>query len=167
MKRRQPIDDLIDALVLPKQMRAYLAVDVGSATYQDEHHVFEAMPVLTNFGLTPARKVSFRVMADILDGSRPGLVPPLVDELIINDATIAPRQVRSIRRMMERRVPDEEVEPIMRGATRRLFGWGRVTYEDVYGETHETRFCISYNFTRTPDNVLVGGAFAASHNDST
>jgi hypothetical protein len=150
-----------------QQMRAYLAVDLGSAIYQDEHHVFEAMPVLTNFGLTPARKVCFRLMVDILDGSQAGFVPPPVGELKVNDATMAPRQVRTIRQMLDRRVPDEEVEPIMTGATRRLFGWGRVTYEDIFGDTHETRFCVSYNFTKAPNNVFVSGAYASSYNDST
>lgn len=37
---------------------------------------------------------------------------------------------------------DKDVEFIKRGTeSRGLYVWGRVTYEDAFGETHFTRFC--------------------------
>ncbi len=150
-----------------KQMRAYLAVDIGTASYQDEHNIFEAIPVLTNFGLTPARNVSFRLMADILDGTASDFVAPPVGELLISDATMAPRQIRTIRTTIGRRVPEEDVVAIMQGRTRRLFGWGKVKYEDIFGDSHETNFCLNYYFYNEGEVTKVGGGYAARHNDIT
>ena len=45
--------------ILRKQMRAYIAVDIGGATYQDANLRFEAAPVIVNTGNTPAKHVSY------------------------------------------------------------------------------------------------------------
>ena len=159
---------LMQSLV-QKQMRAYLSVEMGAANYQDARLRFEALPRLMNNGLTPARNVSFKVLADLLDGSGHGdLVFPDVGELIANDVSVAPRASFTLSGAVDHRVPDAEVEAIMQGNTRRLFAWGKVTYDDVYGGSWETNFCCNYVFFRNAKGeVVVSGYYYRRHNNST
>jgi len=159
---------LIVQTLLQKQMRAYLSVEFGSATYQDANNIFMAVPMMTNNGLTPARNVCFKVLADILDGSKPDVIEFAdIGELIVNDIGIAPRQSFTFRGLINRRVPDADVEGIMQGSTKRLFAWGRVTYDDVYGSCWETNFCFSYTFPKVGPDVKIGGTYFPKHNKAT
>jgi hypothetical protein len=152
-----------------KQMRAYLSVEFGTATYQDANWRFEAQPVITNNGLTPARNVSFKILADIVDGRAVNDVKFAdIGELIVNDAGLAPRQQFTIRRVVNDRVPDGEVEAIMQGLERRLFAWGKVMYDDVYGGSWETNFCLNYTFYKVGEgDVRVSGFYFPKHNNAT
>jgi hypothetical protein len=155
--------------MLQKQMRAYISVEVGTAAFQNQHLRFEAMPTLTNNGLTPARNVCFKILSDILDGRE--IQHPLefaeIGHLIINDMGMAPRQSLTIRRVVANRVPDGDVGDIMEGNSRRLFAWGKVTYDDVFGGSWETNFCLSYWFLKVGDEWKVFGNFYPKHNNST
>jgi hypothetical protein len=155
--------------MLHKQMRAYISVEVGTATFQSQHLRFEAIPTLTNNGLTPARNVCFKILADIFDGRE--LDRPIefaeIGDLIINDMGMAPRQSLTIRRVVANRVPDGDVGVIMEGNSRRLFAWGKVTYDDVFGGSWETNFCLSYWFVRIGEEWKVFGNFYPKHNNST
>jgi hypothetical protein len=153
--------------MLSKQMRAYIAVELGTAVYQDKRLVFEAIPTITNNGLTPARNVCFGIFADILDGSKGDPAIPDLGELIVNDMGLMPRQQLTIRAIVPRRIPDEEVADVMKGYTRRLFTWGLVTYDDVFGGHWETRFCMSYAFPLVENELKVSGAYTHSHNIAT
>jgi hypothetical protein len=154
--------------MLHKQMRAYISVDIGSGIYQDAKLRFEAIPALTNNGLTPARNVCYKVLAGIFDGSGAG---PLnfepIGDLVINDVGIAPRQSFTIRGAVPMRVPDSDVPLIMEGNTKRLFAWGKVVYDDVYGGSWETNFCISYYFRKIGKDIKVFGNFYHVHNNAT
>jgi hypothetical protein len=160
---------LLMQTMLQKQMRAYVSVDIGSAAYQDANLRFEALPLLTNTGLTPARNVSFKVMGDIVDGRDQKSVEfPDVGEIYTNDASIAPRQSFTIHGLVKERVPDTEVETIMAGTSKRLFAWGKVTYDDVYGGSWETNFCLNYIFVKPTDGgVRVYGFYYPVHNSAT
>jgi hypothetical protein len=154
--------------ILHKQMRAYVAVDIGRGTYQDGRLRFAAAPVVNNTGFTPARNVSFRVMADILDTKLPKTFQfPEFAELKINDATLAPRQQFIIHGIVSNRFEDSEVQAIMTGEQRRLYVWGIVTYEDVFGGSWETRFCHNFVFPTGKDGVQVLGFYHHTHNHAT
>ncbi len=154
--------------MMQKQMRAYLNVDLGTAIYQDDRNIFEAKPLITNFGLTPARNVRFRIHADVLDGTATDFRVPPVGELLTGDATMSPRQTRSISGYIGRRLPDAEVEEVKSGLKRRLHGWGRIAYEDVFGKQHDTLFCVSYYFFEDQQGQMrVDGSFPPTHNSST
>jgi hypothetical protein len=153
--------------MLSKQMRAYLTVEIGGALYQDEHLRFEAKPVLANNGLTPARNVCFRVMAEILDGVNGPPSAPLIEDLLVNDMGLAPRQQVTIGRAVANRIPDNEVAEVMAGTTRRLHAWGRVTYDDVFGGSWETNFYFTYIFLKAEKGHSIRGNFSTSHNNAT
>ena len=55
----------------------------------------------------------------------------------------------------------------MQGNSRRLFAWGKVTYDDVYGGSWETNFCISYWFVKVGEEMKVFGNFYPKHNNAT
>jgi len=155
--------------LLRKQMRAYLSVEVGSATYQDTNLRFGAAPIITNNGLTPARNVRFLAFADVIDGRNFATTEfPPIGDLPESDMGIAPRQAFTANAIMRDRVPDEEVAGIMDGGTRRLFCWGKIKYDDVYGGSWETNFCCNYTFFRGEDQKMkVNGWFYPRHNGAT
>jgi hypothetical protein len=153
---------ILMSAMFAKQMRAYISVEVGTAIFQDKNLRFEAIPTLTNNGLTPAR-----ILADILDGSQSGLEFTEIGDLLVNDMGMAPRQALTIRRVVANRVPDAEVAGIMAGISRRLFAWGKVTYDDVYGGSWETNFCLSYWFVKIGDDWKVFGNFFPKHYSAT
>jgi hypothetical protein len=155
--------------LLTKQMRAYVSVDLGQSTYQDANLRFAVRPTITNNGLTPARNVSFKVLAGIIDGTSPETITfPPIGDLIVNDIGLAPRQSFTISAVLNHRVPDADVSTIMQGNTRKLFAWGRVTYDDVYGGSWETNFCFSYTFFTDADGkVIVNGFYFPRNNSAT
>jgi len=130
-------------------MRAYLTVVAGTAIHQERREPgqpdlkFEARPELRNTGNTPARNVGIRIKADILtlpipddfryalpdEPSRPGF-----------GGVLGAHQMNSIFGIVDRFVPDAEVGLIKEGTRKALCVWGLVTYEDIFGDHHTTRF---------------------------
>jgi hypothetical protein len=152
-----------------QQMRAYVSVDIGTATYQDTKLRFASGPTITNTGYTPARNVSYQVMAEILDADLP---PDHVFEKFaekrVNDASLAPRQQFTVHGLVRDRVPDADVEAVMRGENRRLFVWGTVSYDDVFGGSWETNFCHNFIFYKAADgNIKFNGFLWRTHNNAT
>jgi hypothetical protein len=160
--------------MLSKQMRAYIQVNIGTSTAQREDVVFGSWPEIVNVGLTPAKRVSYRIMADILD-PRFGadFVYPEPEQVFTNDATLNPRQTFKIMAVVKRRFDPAEVATISDGTAKRLFVWGAVTYDDVFDGHHETRFSHNFIFfDRTdPDTGKVehkvNSWYSTGHNDAT
>ncbi len=155
--------------IMHKQMRAYIAVDIGRAIYQDERLKFEADPILVNTGFTPAKNVSFKIVADILSADLPDKFKfETYGDKKTHDATLSPRQTFVIHGVVKNRVSDAEVEGILKGIEKRLYVWGTVTYEDVFGGSWETNFCHNFVFFRTADGGMkVDGFYHRSHNNAT
>lgn len=63
--------------------------------------------------------------------------------------------------------PDEEVESIKVGGKGRvLYVWGIVTYKDVFGESHSTKFCHTVNFVRIGTEDRVIGFYIGRHEEA-
>jgi hypothetical protein len=152
-----------------KQMRAYVSVEIGAAAYQDARLRFEGKPSLVNNGLTPARNVSHAIRAQIIDGrDRTHVVFPELPPIIVSDVGLAPRQSVVLSAIVYDRLPDDQVDHVMSGNDRRLFVWGKVTYDDVYGDSWETHFRVNYHFPRDAQgNVGVQGAYYWTGNSAT
>lgn len=151
-----------------QQMRAYVTVNIGTAVYQERNKGlrFEGKPLLINTGHTPARNVSFRTSAAILEAPLPGdFTFPFTTE-IQSTATVGAGQNAVLSGIVEDFVDDAEVEDIKIGKAKRcLFVWGIVTYEDIFGESHYTKFCQSLFWQL--DSKGVYGYYYPKHNDST
>lgn len=148
------------------QMRAYLTVIVGSGTYQDRglNLRFDAKPLVFNAGPTPARNVRTRTKSAIL----PIPLPEDFDQSIASDKEeggnlIGAHQNAQMIAVVEDYVPDEQVEDIKTGKGLGVYTWGFVTYEDVFGESHTTKFC--QRLTWLP-NGNVYGYYIPGRNDA-
>ena len=158
--------------LLPKQMRAYLSVRIGGGVYQDRaaNLRFEVRPMLINTGLTPANRVSYAAKADVLPF-------PLADEFVFpaleNPRSVfgllAPQQNLTMNAMVRGDFfDDDEVENIKRGHERRLYIWGTVVYEDVFGEQRYTNFAHNLIWLRLKDgSEPIYGYYVDRHNEAT
>jgi hypothetical protein len=151
---------------LRKQMRAYLTVVVGGGIPQsrESNLKFDARPLLVNAGPTPARNVRYRIKAAIL----PIPIPRDFDDAIgiekeeggnMMDA----HQNAQMMGVVEDYVPEDQIEDIKIGKGPGMYAWGTVTYEDVFGERHTTKFC--QQLTWLP-NGNVFGYYVAGRNDA-
>lgn len=124
-------------------MRAYLSVVIGAANYQDRQEgiKFEAKPLLVNTGSTPARNVRIWIGARIIphpqaeafNYARP-------NEVAKATGVCAPHQNYGLSAIVADLIPDVEVPDIKHGRTGALTVWGIVTYDDIFGEHHTTKF---------------------------
>jgi hypothetical protein len=160
--------------MLSKQMRAYIAVNIGRGTAQRGESKFGSSPEIVNVGLTPAKRVSYRVKAAILDAALPrDHVFPDPEEAFTNDATLNSRQTFTIGAAVSDRFLPADVAEISAGAKRRLYVWGIITYDDVFGGHWETRFCHNFIFFDTSDSETgktlhqFNGFYFPGHNDAT
>src|SRR5581483_11583584 len=155
--------------MLQKQMRAYVAVDLGMPTLQNAQLRFAASAVLSNTGMARARNVSYAIRAQIVSLDEALETEFLDQELLVNDATLHPRQNFTVNAVVPDRAPDAEVADIMDGHQKRLFVWGLIRYQDVYGdEQHETRFCHNWTFWRDLEgNIRPNGFLFRVHNSAT
>jgi hypothetical protein len=156
---------------LNKQMRAYLTVIIGLAVYQDREKglKFEGKPTMMNTGLTPAKKVVYHAKADIL----PMILPEDFDFPLPKKATvtggsvIGAHQSNIMSAIVDDFVPDQDVEAIKSGSGKSvLYCRGMVTYEDVFGESHETKFCQTLTWLRDEKQTIFG-CYCPRHNDAT
>lgn len=154
--------------VMQKQMRAYIAVNIGKATYQDANNRFASSPEITNTGLSPARNVSYRMAAAILDAhTLKEYVFPEPAQSFQNDATLSARQTFTINAVVGERYSDDEVVEIMNGERKRLFVWGTVTYDDIFDCHWETKFCHNSVFYKIGDEVKINSWYFYGHNSAT
>lgn len=132
-----------------RQLRAYLAVTIGPAVYQERRDkskggdlMFAAHPILTNTGQTPAHKIKFTIKAALLSVPLPKEVDlPETGDKDRGESVLGVQQNVNMVAIVEGFCLDEEVQTIKKGINRSLYVWGLVTYEDVFGEAHLTRFC--------------------------
>jgi hypothetical protein len=127
-------------------LRAYLTVTIGTAVYQERREgqgdlKFEVKPNLVNTGSTPARKVCIRIAADILPEPPPeDFTFPLSEANFKDSGIVGAHHTYILSGTVPDFVPDSEVPIIKEGKNKVLCVWGLVTYEDIFGNPHNTRF---------------------------
>jgi hypothetical protein len=149
-----------------RQIRAYLCVTFGSGVYQerDKNLKFEGKPVILNTGHTPAHKVTYSAQAAILsvplseDFAFP--IPAVTGAAA---AILGPQQNAVMSALVPDFCDDAEVEAIKHGAGKALYVWGIVTYEDVFGDGHYTKFAQA--ITWLPDNKI-WSYYLTRHNEA-
>ena len=90
----------------------------------------------------------------------------------IAEAGRATAAMENIKGIVRNRLPDADAEVVMRGDEKRLFCWGTIYYEDIFGNKWRTDFCQSVTFTRWADDagkdrVRTNGRLHEKHNSST
>jgi hypothetical protein len=153
-------------------MRAYLTVAIGLAVHQERREGqgdlrFEGKPKLTNTGSTQARRVISRIKAEILDlEAAKGFdfpIPEVPEAELLRYQVVGSHHDYYLSGVVNGFVPDEEVAAIKEGRGRALFVWGRVTYEDIFGDQHYTNFC--QQITWWPNGTIFCN-YVPGHNDA-
>lgn len=128
-------------------MRAYITVVIGTAIYQQKREgqgdfKFEARPLLVNAGNTPARGIKIRITAEILPVPPPdGFEFADPNEDFAKDAgVLGAHQNANMSGIVKDFVPWNEVADIKEGNGKALYTWGFITYEDIFGTSHRTKF---------------------------
>jgi hypothetical protein len=125
------------------QLRAYLTVIIGGATYQDRSKSlkFDARPLLVNNGNTPAYNVSYAANASIL----PVPLPPdhkfTYEEESPHGSVVGAHQNSIMGAVVPDYVDDATVENIKLAIGSALYVWGVMSYKDVFDELHQNHFC--------------------------
>jgi hypothetical protein len=158
-------------VLVAKQMRAYLSVRIDGGFYQDRgaNFRFEVRPMLINTGLTPALRVGYAARADVLSFPlEDGFVFPALGQPQSVFGLLAPQQNFIMNAYVDRDYFDDaEAEDIKRGRGKRVYMWGTITYEDVFGETRHTNFCQSIFWIRFKDeSERIFGNYVDRHNDA-
>ena len=128
------------------QLRAYVSVKIGKASFQDcaNNVHFSGGVTIVNTASTPAQKLRYQVRVGILPNPLPS---PTDFELLLpkkagDDGLLPPYADRDIPGGQIEFMPDNEVADIKRGIGRGVFIWGKISYEDTVGiGFHETEFC--------------------------
>jgi hypothetical protein len=156
----------LGAQIALENRRAYLAVDFNGGFYQENGLSFGITPSLLNVGVTPAYKVAYWAIADIVPWPVPeDFIFRAGDEMRFG-AVLNPRQGFGLNARVDRLVPDEEVELIMRGRDKRVLIWGTVTFEDISGAPRYVKFCQSIYWIKTPEGERYLSQWAPHHNDA-
>lgn len=124
-------------------LRAYISVVIGNAIYQErqDNIRFEGKPSMVNTGSTPARNVRIRIAAEIVPVSETEkFAYSLPEEVAEASAVAAPHQTYTLGATVKGFVPDAEVAAIKQGQGKALTVWGVVTYDDIFSESHTTKF---------------------------
>jgi hypothetical protein len=149
-----------------KELRAYISVIVGDAIFQETGKGlrFQGRPVMVNTGRTPAYRVGFKAMAEILPVPLPDNFEfPLTGEST-GAATLGPHQNFIMSPVVPGFVLDSEVPEIMKCNGRALYVWGVVTYRDAFGRLRKTEF--SQHLLWQLDGKIMG-YYTDRHNHST
>jgi hypothetical protein len=138
-----------------RQLRAYISMREifiptpkwASATNQV---IMQANVRYINCGQTPAHKVRVSANFGVFPLPHPsGFRPPLIplDENVIGN-TVGPQIKESIQAGHNPAylIPMAEYLEIQRGKTKKLFVFGRIVYDDVFGKECTTNFCDEVNF---------------------
>jgi hypothetical protein len=165
------MEDVVSVINFGNQaaLRAYLTVIIGSAVHQEKRGEglddlrFEAKPIVVNTGNTPARNVSLRKSAAILP------IPiledfkfPLPEEETPDVGWVGAHQSSGMDEIVQDFVPWENVADVKKGTSEALCVWGIITYEDIFGGKHYTKFGQILTW-RLDGNVY--GHYIAGQND--
>lgn len=153
-------------LVSELQLRPYLSVLIGEAAVQDKTKGirFRANAVISNRGQTPAMRVRYSCHSAILPHPLAPDWDPVIDGNQVGEDIIGPQQDRLLSGPLIDYRSDEEVPQIRIGAGVGLYLWGRIIYEDVFGESHRTDYCQL--ITWLPDG-RVWGFYVPGRNNAT
>jgi hypothetical protein len=150
-----------------QQMRAYITVITGTTGFYQERAkniYFEGKPVLLNTGHTPAYKVSYRIKAGVMCIPVPDDFAFPLPQKGIGAGVIGPQQTGIMGGVLDDFVPDIDVDDIRyQRKNRSLYVWGIISYEDIFGVAHSTKFCHSIVWS---PNGSISGFYTPGYNDA-
>lgn len=126
-----------------KQLRAYVFGRCRFIHSFDATKFAEVMFEIENVGLTPAN--ALRHNSDVVVGPHPlpfGFKFPQFCTPLSNPITVFPRFSFEARRMASSIFNAQDIANLISG-THRIYIYGRIVYDDIFGRTRETNFAVS------------------------
>lgn len=154
-----------------RQMRAYLTVEGGQAGF-DKDGVLTVSPALKNVGQTPAHNVRFFADAALLtvkEADHRSFEVAKHEGLSLMTIGGSEPQLMRIPLQRDRATP-AQVADCLTNSPLKLFVFGQVYYNDVFGKPHVTKFCRfvewgPINKDGQPDGHVLWGW--KTHNEAT
>ena len=125
-------------------MRAHLSVFPRGWVKQNMEtgQPYEIHVLINNSGNTPAYNVTTTISLDIFPFPLPEEIdlslPPTLD---IKMSIAAHSQDTFIVGRLNRLITNEEFEQVVKGVSPKMYVFGEIHYDDVFGESHYTNFC--------------------------
>jgi hypothetical protein len=123
--------------------RAYISAtgEKAAAFFQDAHHVFEAGVTIVNRGTTPAYDVTVTAALCLVDSKTLNDFDYPPGKAALSVSVLGPGLSKNIQRWLPDKVPEADVEQIMRGGPPQcLLMYGTVKYKDAHRAPHFTNF---------------------------
>jgi len=117
---------------------------------------------IKNTGRTPAIKTRWLRTLGFGRGQEPPFVPPMVFDEQPSLAVLSPEVEISNELLSDHPVTSDEMERLV-AEHYRLFAWGTLTYEDLFGRKYKTEFCA---FNRTLKTGETGKFFACPRGET-
>jgi hypothetical protein len=126
---------------------------------------FQCNPLIVNTGQTPARNIVFKVQAAILPNPLPkDKHLPDTPDAGAGTSILGAKQNAEMNAVVDGFCADKDVKDIKSAAgDQALYTWGRITYEDVFGDKHSTLFCQHIYWDRKNN---VRGLYIPGRNDA-
>lgn len=167
VKINKQISD-VQARVFAMRNRAYITVKVGNAHFQEQKNeiYFAAWPKMFNIGSIPACNVRAAIKVGILPAPLPpDFVLEIPDFADTKGNTIPQNDDRRLFGLMREFIPDGDVAQVMSGSGRAFYAWGRIIYDDEFGQGRTTDFCFShYWLPKEGGGFSVEGFYIAGRN---
>ena len=154
------------------QLRAYVAVLIGGAIYQDATGLrFEAKPSVVNTGHTFARNVRWRIDAAVLPVPLPDDFRFPLGPVREGSTLLPPGQSVTISAIVNGVVPAEDIDRAKSGIGLSLYVWGVLSYQDIFKRTHRTTFAQQLWWRKVGEQAedglfpeVIEGWYLAQHN---
>ena len=125
-----------------RQLRAYVYVNPQSAFHIDGQGALQVYSVVGNSGQTPALSVERFVGLEVLTP-----IQNVTNKLMLREngvTVLGPRsEIALVKNWSQGELPADQFLQIRNG-TLRVYVFGKILYEDVYGTKWKTGFCNSY-----------------------
>jgi hypothetical protein len=116
--------------------RAYLAIQSGTAGLAEEGGIFNLS--VRNFGNTPANNVVIYAKAEVRGELPPHEFPRAAST---SGGTVPPQTTISKKVVTAGKISPEEIALLNKGELT-LYAWGVIAYQDIFGKSRQTKFCI-------------------------
>jgi hypothetical protein len=125
-----------------RQLRAYVYVNPQSAFHIDGQGTLQVYSVIGNSGQTPALRVERFSGMQVLPS-----IQNVTDKMMIREdgvTVLGPRsEIALVKNWSGGELSTDQLSQIKQGALR-VYMFGKILYEDVYGTKWQTNFCNAY-----------------------
>jgi hypothetical protein len=158
-----------------KELRAYIS-GVPDFVHGFSSTVTQMSLTVVNHGYTPAHKVITTGIIDILPYPLPGKFPFLEPTIpVSNGTTIHPKAPIKVYFSADRKFSTQEMNDAVGNSGKRLYLFGTIYYNDIFGNEQRTDFCRSVVGSNNLSTIInspttqvdLGFEIATQHNDAT